>query len=178
MLIINKTKETALDVDQYEGYCGPCSVAACYFLLYNKSLSQSFVGNLVRSRKYIYRNGLDEQDLKKVSELLHMKTTELYIPKRKKGKEFLNRIYKRFPNPSILLIEDFSHWVVVIGKLKDCILVYDSIRIPHIRQWSEKTLYKKVWNTGSDDVCSQYYALLLRRVDKKEPVVKIAETSR
>jgi len=128
-----------------------------------------------------YTEGVDEHEIRRAAHRYRTRTDFLTRVDQAKGPGFAQRLRSHLSAglPAILLVDDFGHWVALVGYLteREQFIVMDPDDRDHaFSRWSEHTLLRKGWNhsddTGEPD---QYFAILTRRRDGKPPRWRINE---
>jgi ABC-type bacteriocin/lantibiotic exporter with double-glycine peptidase domain len=116
-----------------------------------------------------YINGLEPDDLKKSAKSFGFKLNEINLSDEN---NFLKNINTYFDTgrPLILLVENFTHWVAVLGKIDNEFIICDPYSNKVYKRWGEKKLLKKAKGKNGD--CLEYCALIFS--DSRKPFFKLS----
>jgi hypothetical protein len=130
----------------------------------------------------VFVEGLDENKLKKAALRYDVRTEKLLMESRKLGNAFVEALLTHLNDhgPAILLVNDFEHWVSVVGYIpeRSRFIVYDPIGDEPFNTWTKRELLRRAWNrnrneTGAEEDLSQYFTMLLRRKDGRRPLWRV-----
>ncbi len=173
-----------LTESQLEGHCGPCSLSTCLYIL-GIEATQRELAKAAGSPSKIYMDGVDENKIKRAACAYGVKTSFLSVSKKHGSEIFFSKLLKHLEKglPAILCVWDFSHWIAVIGYLKekDKFIIVDPRNKNSIYNlYSKNYLSKVAWNEPDEKDRSgeppQYFSILLSRKDRKAPKWKITES--
>jgi len=160
---------------QAMSHCGACSLSYCLYVL-GIERSQKQVARDTGSPWMIYFNGLEPEQIARAAARNNAKC---HCIESDSSRKFLGHLDRHLDNgnPAILLVEDSSHWVAVIGlvrhKGKMKYVVDDPVdkdRFFFLMDRNEFLEY--AWNDEDCDSeeCLPYMAILVRRRDGKPGV--------
>jgi len=166
-------------VMQEPGHCGPCSLASCLFMLGIEATQRDVAWTAGKPYK-VFKEGLDEKELAHAAKKYAAMTEQILIPCRDEGHVFLRNVLGHLTGagPAILLVNDFEHWVAVVGYLerKSQFVIYDPKADKPFFRWGHARLLREAWCESDDRrEPSQYFAILIRRKDGTKPVWRITE---
>jgi hypothetical protein len=163
---------------QEPGHCGPTSLSSCLTVL-GIQADQRELARAMNKPYRTYREGVDEFEIRKAARRYGVRTEFLARFEREKG-PLLSRRLRRWASrglPAILLVDDFEHWVALLGYLEEraqFIVMDPDDRHHAFNRWSEHTLLRRGWNSGGVEP-DQYFAILARRRDDQPPRWHITE---
>ncbi|MBI5548037.1 MAG: C39 family peptidase [Deltaproteobacteria bacterium] len=166
---------------QEDGHCGPTSLSSCLAIL-GIHAEQREIARAVGRPQRVYSEGMDERDIRRGARKFGVRTEFLSRLERGKGPGFARRLkgHLRQGLPAILLVQDFSHWVAVIGRLEEreqFIIMDPDDRHRAFSRWSEHTLLREAWNGHPHGYePDQYFAILTSRKDGRPPRWRITES--
>ncbi len=157
---------------QLESHCGPCSLSACLFILGTTATQRQLARAAGRPMR-VFAHGVDEEGLRRAAERYGVASEFLLVEERRRGREFATRLRRHLVpgNPAVMLVDNFEHWVAVIGYLRDrrrFIIVDPKDETSVFRLCSEQTLIRRGWNavgTSDPGEPDQFFAILLARAD-------------
>jgi hypothetical protein len=167
---------------QLPSHCGPCSLSACLFILGTTATQRQLAKAAGRPMR-VFAHGIDEEGLRRAAETYGVASEFLLVEERRRGREFATRLRRHLAagNPAIMLVDDFEHWVAVIGYLRHrrrFIIVDPKDEGSVSRLWSEQTLIRRSWNVvsapGSEEP-DQFFAILLARADGEPARWQVSE---
>ncbi len=163
---------------QEPGHCGPTSLSSCLAVL-GFEADQRELARAMDKPYSTYRHGADEFDIRRAARRYGVRTEFLTRTSREKGSQFAQRLRSWVSHglPAILLVDNFSHWVAVLGHVddRDQFIVMDPDDRHHaFVRWLPSTLGKRAWNSGGLEP-DQYFAILTRRTDDRPPRWRITE---
>ncbi|MFH1464226.1 MAG: hypothetical protein ABIO70_07555, partial [Pseudomonadota bacterium] len=140
----------------------------------------------------VFRTGLDEQDLKRAAAAQGVRSCLVQETRKGRGRSFAALVRRHLGRglPGILLVDDFAHWVAVVGWAEGRFLIMDPLSKHAFNRWSVTTFLRDGWNRTWDEddededeedederegEPSQYFALLLERRDGKPPCLRVTE---
>jgi hypothetical protein len=163
-------------VDQQEiAHCGPTSLASCLAML-GIQTDQREVAKAAGKPFRVYREGLDENDLRRAARKLGAKCELILEPNKIRGGVFLKKLtaHLRKDLPAILLVDNCGHWVAVLGMLGEKYVIMDPNAENEFGLWSgSHLLRKRAWNLDLKEKgeererVDQYFAILVSRLDGK-----------
>lgn len=167
---------------QLPSHCGPCSLSACLFVLGTTATQEQLAKAAGRPMR-VFAHGIDEEGLRRAASAYGVESEFLLVEDRRQGRSFATRLRRHLTagNPAIMLVDDFEHWVAVIGYLKHrhrFIIVDPRDQSSVFRLWSEQTLIRKGWNIASAPGAGepdQFFAILLARADGRLPRWQVSE---
>jgi hypothetical protein len=166
---------------QEPGHCGPTSLSSCLAIL-GRNADQRQLARAMHKPFRTYKDGVDEIDIRQAARRYGVRTELLARFDREEGALFVRRLksHLRRGLPCVLLVQSFGHWVALVGyvEAKDQIIVMDPDDRRHaFNRWSDRTLLSKAWNVGPwTGQPSQYFAILARRYDGRQPKWRITES--
>lgn len=166
---------------QEVGHCGPTSLSSCLAIL-GIQADQREIARAVGKPYRIYTEGVNELEIRKAAHKFAVRTEFLARFDKAKGASFARRLrtHLRKGLPAILLVEDFSHWIAVIGWLEEreqFIVMDPDDRHRAFSRWSEGTLLREAWNVhprGFEP--DQFFAILTRRKDGRPARWRLTES--
>lgn len=166
---------------QQVGHCGPSSLSSCLAILGIPADPQE-VARAAGKPYRIAAEGVNELEIRKAARRYAVRTEFLARFRRSRGLEFARRLrtHLRKGLPGILLVEDFSHWIAVIGWLEaraQFIVMDPDERHRAFGRWSESRLLREAWNVhpqGAEP--DQFFAILTRRKDGKPARWRLTES--
>ncbi len=168
---------------QLEGHCGPCSLSTCLYIL-GIEAKQRDLAKAAGAPVSVYKHGIDEKRIRRAAAAYGAKAQFLLVVQKHKGESFKNRLLRHLEKglPAILCVWDFSHWIAVIGYLreKDKFIIVDPRDDKSIfSRYSKNYLMQIAWNENKDENIgepSQYFAILLSRKDGNPPRWRVTES--
>lgn len=147
---------------QKNGYCGPCCLSACLFMLGERFLPEE-VAKAVGGPGKLRREGSDEYELAAVAESIGIHTKQVLMEGKKNGPKFSKLLKKHLrKGPALITCDDLEHWVAAITIYEDKFVIYDPVLGKSLALLGDGDLRKFCWNRS--DVPyepDQYFALLL-----------------
>lgn len=162
------------------GHCGPTSLSSCLAVL-GIQADQREIAWAIGKPYRVYKEGVDEFEIRKAARRFGVRTHFLAQRDREKGPAFARRLrtHLRQGLPVILLVQSFSHWVAVIGRLeaRDQFIVMDPDERRAFSRWGEATLVREAWNVHPRAAePDQYFAVLTSRRDGRPARWRISES--
>ena len=166
---------------QTTGHCGPTAMALCITVLTGKLVKPRDVCKAAGNRLSGFRTGLDEEELKTAARKYGIEADLQLFDAKRKAITFLSEIVGHLmfnPNtgPVIVLVDDFSHWITILGYNHGKYLIRDSLEEERpFNSWHMNTLLRRAWNENEegDTEPSQYFAIHTYRKDGKGPAIEI-----
>jgi len=156
---------------QEEGHCGPTSLASCLCLLGIDTNQHKVARATGKSRSQIVDDGLDEAEIKRAARKYRVKSEFVTVSAKSDGQAFLGKLKAHIAQglPAILLVDDYCHWVAVLGAIGNKFVVMDPDAENEFGFWSDSYLIqRRAWNREEDEGGDQYFAILLSRMDGKK----------
>ncbi|MGC4114692.1 MAG: C39 family peptidase [Myxococcales bacterium] len=166
---------------QEAGHCGPTSLSSCLAIL-GIQADQREIARVLGKPYRVYTEGVDEFEIRKAARRFGVRTEFLHQGDKHRGASFARRLrnHLRQGLPAILLVQGFSHWVAVIGRLeeREQFIVMDPDDRHHaFNRWSEHTLVREAWNEHPRKLePAQYFAILTRRRDGRPARWRVTES--
>ncbi len=165
---------------QLPGHCGPCSLSTCLYIL-GIEADQRELAQAAGAPFRVFKHGIDEKMIRRAANTYGARSKFLMELKKQNYDKFLRLILNHLEKglPAILCVWDFSHWVAVIGYLREIdkfIIVDPQNKKKVFNLFSSNHLIKICWNEcKATDINepSQYFAILLSRKDNKLPKWKV-----
>lgn len=165
---------SGLVVGQEPGHCGASSLSACMWIL-GFEASQRRIARAAGRPWSIYAHGLDEHSLRRAARAFGVSVQFLKRARQESGGSFVAALRRHLGRglPAILLIDDFAHWVALVGyseSTRRFVVMDPNDTERAFSYWNDTTLTRRAWNvdpkTGEPP---QYFALLTRRRDGNRP---------
>lgn len=159
-------------ISQRKNHCGPCSLSVCLFM-FGIEIDQRKIAQIAGKSHKVFKDGLDDNDLERVSKYYGLSCEHFLVDSKDRICEFVAKIKNHllYMGPAILLINNFNHWISIVGYLKDknIFIIHDSKKNKPFYLWKESHLKKMSWNKSkkTDKEKSQYFALLLSPSSQK-----------
>ncbi len=155
---------------QKEAHCGACSLSYCLYVLGTERTQRQIAYDTGMPWR-IYLKGLKPSKIMKAASANGARCREI---KSESSEKFMDKLDRHLAkgNPAVLLVEDYSHWVAVLGTVKDKGKVKYVVDDPVDKDkffflMSRDEFLDYAWNDEDDEgnECIPYYALLVSRKD-------------
>lgn len=165
---------------QLPGHCGPCSLSTCLYIL-GIEATQRELAHAAGAPFRVFMHGIDENKIKKAANAYGVKCSFVMVKSKLGFDKFASKLLAHLEKglPAILCVWDFSHWIAVIGYLKEkekFIIVDPRNKNSIYNLYSKNYLAKIAWNELEEDgnqnkhsEPAQYFCILLSRKDRKPP---------
>lgn len=168
---------------QLPSHCGPCSLSSCFFVLGINATQREVAraAGLWPSVK-VWSAGFNDEELIRAAQIYGIDHRTLFIKDQRHKARFIQRLKRHLERgtPALLLIRNLEHWVAVLGymkKQKKYLLLDPEKNGNLFYRWTEKKLLKQAWNISNDTAePSQYFAILWKRKDGKQPKWRLTES--
>jgi ABC-type bacteriocin/lantibiotic exporter with double-glycine peptidase domain len=161
---------------QLSNHCGPTAMGLCLSVILGKQVSPREVCAAAKNRIKVWFSGLNETELQKASKVYGVTSKLVLYDNRRMGRRFMREIRDHVVSkgPVIVLIDDFSHWVTVLGYQGGKFLIRDSLEKKIFERWTPKTFLYWAWNLNEpgDKEPSQFFGIFPSRDDGLPPAVK------
>ncbi len=173
------------DRQEYSANCGPTSMAYCLFTLFGEDISQHDVANVLYSgaTKWYKNNiqGFDPDELKQAANKLGAEAKSI---SSKDFEIFNNKLIEHLKtgNPAELFMPTYcsgGHWVAILGYEEKSGKNIYYVNNPDVggnkvfEEWGKAAIKEEI---DKDD--DSYFAILLSRKDRKEPVFPLSKELR
>ena len=166
-----------LSQDQDWNHCGPTSASASLAGLGIAVRPRDIAKSGGSHRWQVYAAGFGQAQIAAAirahgagAELVWAHATGVKAGKPATCDTFVDRVmgHVQQGNTAVLCVEDFSHWVAVVGTLDDNLVVMDPVKDKAFYIWDRKKLEKQTHARG-DEAGDTHLAVLVKRKDGPTP---------